>query len=55
MRLLYLQLKVAGQSFMEGDDVVVDVDKKVISVSKIFSWYKEDFGGTDAAVSLFYL
>lgn len=48
---LFPQLKTAAQAFMEGDDVTLDLDKKVISVSKIFSWYKEDFGGSDSAVS----
>lgn len=41
------QLKTAAQSFMEGEDVSVDADKKTISISRIFSWYKEDFGGND--------
>lgn len=41
------QLKTAAQSFMEGDDVTVNAEQRIVSVSKIFSWYKIDFGGTD--------
>ena len=51
LSVLY-QLRLAGESFMEGDDVRVDMEGKVVSVSKIFSWYKEDFGGTDITVSI---
>ncbi|XP_067941492.1 uncharacterized protein [Watersipora subatra] len=44
------QLKMATQAFLEGDDVRVDVSKKTVALSKIFSWYKEDFGGSDVAL-----
>jgi len=29
---------------MEGDDVSIDAERSQVSLSKIFSWYREDFG-----------
>lgn len=44
------QLKTAAQAFLEGEDVLVDIEKGTVALSKIFQWYKEDFGGTDSSV-----
>ena len=39
------QLKVAAESFMEGDDaVMINTLHKEVSLSMIFKWYREDFG-----------
>ncbi|KAF6028836.1 hypothetical protein EB796_012821 [Bugula neritina] len=44
------QLKTAAQAFLEGEDVLVDIEKGTVALSKIFQWYKEDFGGTDSSL-----
>ncbi|XP_019618159.1 PREDICTED: uncharacterized protein LOC109465380 [Branchiostoma belcheri] len=39
------QLKIAAEGFLEGDDGIrVDMSRKEVSLSKIFKWYKVDFG-----------
>lgn len=38
------QLELAARSFINGDSEV-DYDRKTISISRIFRWYVEDFGG----------
>lgn len=40
----FFQLKLAAEAFMEGDDVSIDAERSQVSLSKIFSWYREDFG-----------
>ncbi|XP_006819587.1 uncharacterized protein LOC102804375 [Saccoglossus kowalevskii] len=41
------QLKAAGEAFLESSDGCdVDMSRKEIRLSKIFKWYKEDFGNT---------
>jgi len=40
------QLQLAAESFLEGDDCVVDMTKKEVKLSQIMKWYKEDFGKT---------
>eukprot|EP00112_Aurelia_sp_Birch-Aquarium-sp1_P013372 Seg2837.2 transcript_id=Seg2837.2/GoldUCD/mRNA.D3Y31 product="DEP domain-containing mTOR-interacting protein" protein_id=Seg2837.2/GoldUCD/D3Y31 len=40
------QLKLAAESFLEGDDVAVDMVKREVRISQILKWYKEDFGKT---------
>ena len=41
------QLETATQGFLEGNTAVND---STISVSMLFKWYQEDFGGSDSAV-----
>jgi Protein of unknown function, DUF547 len=43
------QLDVATRGFLE-QGIVVDLVNGTITVSMLFSWYAEDFGGTDAAI-----
>ncbi|KAL0487008.1 egl-10 [Acrasis kona] len=40
------QLDLASRNFCDGE-VVVDEKNKVVSMSKIFQWYKDDFGNSD--------
>ncbi len=47
-------LELAAQAFLEGDDgIKIDMDKKVVKLSKIFDWYRVDFGRTDEEVGIF--
>ena len=39
------QLNLAAQNFINGD-TTVDPERREISISKIFLWYKADFGGS---------
>lgn len=45
------QLDMATMSFMKGESVIDD-DKKQVTVSKILSWFKGDFGGTKGIKAL---
>lgn len=39
------QLKLAAEAFLDGDDgLTIDMNKKQIMLTKILSWYQEDFG-----------
>jgi hypothetical protein len=45
------ELRIVSQAFCEGDEQVrVDVDSKTVYLSKIFSWYQEDFGQSSSDV-----
>jgi hypothetical protein len=46
------QLESQGRTFVrdEARGSWVDVKKAVVHASRIFEWYKEDFGGSDAAI-----
>jgi uncharacterized protein DUF547 len=46
------QLDSQARSFILDDarGVWVDMDKAVVHASRIFEWYRNDFGGSDAAV-----
>ncbi|XP_065062483.1 uncharacterized protein LOC135689250 isoform X2 [Rhopilema esculentum] len=44
------QLKLAAESFLEGDDCVVEMTKREVKLSQILKWYKEDFGKTKANI-----
>ncbi|KAM9486296.1 uncharacterized protein Hap1MRO34_006386 [Clarias gariepinus] len=42
------QLRTAAEIFLEADDgCIVDSVKREVKLSKIFKWYKADFGDTD--------
>ncbi|XP_064382280.1 uncharacterized protein LOC135331148 [Halichondria panicea] len=41
------ELKVAGESFMEGEALLVDTAKREISVTMIMKWYRVDFGSSN--------
>jgi hypothetical protein len=46
-----LQLDMATVSFMKEESVIDDIQKRV-TVSKILSWFKGDFGGTNGIKAL---
>ena len=44
-------LSLAAQAFLEGDDALqIDATRKEVKLSKIFSWYRVDFGRNDEEV-----
>ena len=46
------ELTIATQGFLENDSgVMVDMAKREIILSKIFQWYKVDFGGSNRTVA----
>ncbi|XP_057314241.1 uncharacterized protein LOC130655492 isoform X1 [Hydractinia symbiolongicarpus] len=47
------QLKLAAESFLEGDGCIVDMKKKEVCVSQILKWYKEDFGSNKQQIVQF--
>ncbi|MFN2365935.1 MAG: glycoside hydrolase family 15 protein, partial [Desulfurivibrionaceae bacterium] len=38
------ELEIAGHTFVNGGGVKVDVDRKRVRLSRIFTWYEKDFG-----------
>lgn len=44
------ELDIATESFLENGGVIIDIAKKEIRPSKIFQWYKVDFGGSNESV-----
>jgi hypothetical protein len=46
------QLEAAAVAFVNGGAVVADPDRRVVSVSRIFKWYQEDFGGRAGVLAL---
>ncbi|XP_035664676.1 uncharacterized protein LOC118408141 [Branchiostoma floridae] len=45
------QLDMATDAYLEGHDgCQVDVENKVVTLSRIFKWYKEDFGASKSQV-----
>ncbi|XP_067051078.1 uncharacterized protein [Acropora muricata] len=50
------ELSLAAEAFLEGEDgCVLNMQKKEIRLSKIFQWYKEDFGSSNEEVVRFVL
>ncbi|XP_031549993.1 uncharacterized protein LOC116287451 [Actinia tenebrosa] len=48
------ELLLAGEAFLEGEDgCQIDMTKREIRLSKIFQWYKEDFGSNNTEVAKF--
>ena len=47
------QLDLAARSFINGD-TKIDPQKKELSVSRIFAWYKNDFGGNQGIIHILY-
>jgi hypothetical protein len=41
------QLDMASEAFVNSEEVVIEKDQKRLRVSRIFKWYKDDFGGTE--------
>ncbi|KAI6646785.1 hypothetical protein LOD99_9184 [Oopsacas minuta] len=49
---IYEELTIATQGFLESESgVIVDMAKREIQPSKIFQWYKADFGGSNRSVA----
>jgi hypothetical protein len=44
------QLQLAAESFVNSSQVKVLLEERIIFISKIFKWYKTDFGGSDRAL-----
>lgn len=44
------QLDLAAASFINGPEVEIIPEDRVVLLSKIFRWYRSDFGGTDTSV-----
>lgn len=45
------QLDLASEAFINSDEVTIEKDKKALRVSKIFEWYKDDFGGKEGLLA----
>ncbi len=45
------QLELVSDAFINSDEVIIEEDKKILRVSKIFQWYKDDFGGKKGVLS----
>ncbi|MDR9501396.1 MAG: glycoside hydrolase family 15 protein [Desulfurivibrionaceae bacterium] len=43
------ELEIAGQTFVNGGGVEVDVHRKSVRLSRVFAWYHKDFGEDIAA------
>lgn len=46
------QMDMAATTFINGDDIKIDSSKSRMKISKIFKWYKKDFGN-DKDLALF--
>ncbi len=47
------QLDLVSEAFINSEEVIIDKERKRLRVSRIFKWYKEDFGGTKDLLTLF--
>lgn len=47
---IHEQLNLASGNFI-NNDLIVDQDQKLISISSIFRWYQKDFGGENGIIS----
>jgi hypothetical protein len=47
------QLDLVSEAFINSDEVTIDRVRKQLRVSRIFKWYKEDFGGTQGLLTFF--
>jgi len=41
------QLDLVSTGFVNSDEVMLEKESRTLKVSKLFKWYKEDFGGTE--------
>jgi hypothetical protein len=44
------QLQLAAESFINSPQVKILLQEGIVFISKIFKWYKTDFGGSDSAL-----
>jgi hypothetical protein len=49
------QLQLASESFINSSQVKILPQEETVLISKIFKWYKTDFGGNDSALIDFLL
>jgi hypothetical protein len=49
------QLQLASESFINSSQVKILPQEETVFISKIFKWYKTDFGGSDSALIDFLL
>uniref|UniRef100_A0A7S4KMY7 DEP domain-containing protein n=1 Tax=Paramoeba aestuarina TaxID=180227 RepID=A0A7S4KMY7_9EUKA len=49
------QLTSSTQAFLNGDAMILDMNKKEISLTKIMDWYRSDFGKTDERIVMWAL
>jgi len=45
------QLDLVSEAFINSDEVLIEKEKKTLRISRIFKWYKGDFGGTKGLLS----
>jgi hypothetical protein len=45
------QLELVSMAFINSDEVTIDRDSRKLKVSKIFDWYKDDFGGKEGIMA----
>ncbi|MDY6950530.1 MAG: DUF547 domain-containing protein [Thermodesulfobacteriota bacterium] len=45
------QLDLVSEAFVNSDEVTIKKEEKVLRVSRIFKWYKRDFGGREGLLS----
>ena len=45
-----LQLQLAAESFINSPQVRIFPKERTVFISRIFKWYKSDFGGSDSAL-----
>ena len=45
------QLDLVSEAFINSEEVIIDKDKGQLILSRIFKWYKEDFGGTKGVLA----
>jgi hypothetical protein len=44
------QLDLAAASFINGPEVEIVAEERLLRISQIFRWYRGDFGGSDRAL-----
>jgi hypothetical protein len=42
------ELNISGKTFLNSGGIIIDKERKIISLSRIFKWYSEDFGKDQA-------
>ncbi len=47
------ELKISGRTFLNAGGLVIDRDKRTVSLSRIFKWYARDFGENQADILRF--
>jgi hypothetical protein len=45
------QLDLVSEAFINSDEVIIDREKGQVRLSRIFKWYKDDFGGSEGVLA----